>query len=309
MVSGQLPFPAEVPPPSAALAEHAGPRTQVLDDPLFQLPPHFRWRATFRLQLFTAPGVRPVAVATQVPEGGEGISLTNAAERCAAAVWQRHFPEDSEPPIWIAHLILSGGRDLEMVTFTADPDEHTLSDPQWLQISSADVDALVGQPVDLERGDDFVAAQPEPEPEPVYVAMPVILLPRPSPFREDGCMAAGVPWWRRLGRQLFPRRGGLTCCWYHGGDWRIVSQLAIRLVEQARAQGVTFEDTAGYVLDHPDVQSLTDWEREALFSLLVDTIRPYAWWPRREGYNNGQHRAQALIDAGVRRILVERLPD
>jgi hypothetical protein len=59
------------------------------------------------------------------------------------------------------------------------------------------------------------------------------------------------------------------------------------------------------VLDHPDAQSLGSWIRQALSSLLEDTIRPYAPWPLRNGYN-GQHRAQALIDAGVRRTLVER---
>jgi hypothetical protein len=39
-----------------------------------------------RVQLFTAPGHRPVAVVTQRAE--EGPSLTNWAERYAAAVWQ-----------------------------------------------------------------------------------------------------------------------------------------------------------------------------------------------------------------------------
>ena len=52
--------------------------------------------------------------------------------------------------------------------------------------------------------------------------------------------------------------------------------------------------------------SVSQWEREALYSLLTDTIRPHAPWPRREGYNNGQHRAQAMLDAGVRRALIER---
>jgi hypothetical protein len=42
---------------------------------------------------------------------------------------------------------------------------------------------------------------------------------------------------------------------------------------------------------------------------MLDTIRPDAPWPRREGYNNGQHRAQAVLDARVRRALIERIPD
>ncbi|MEV4715057.1 hypothetical protein [Micromonospora sp. NPDC049374] len=63
------------------------------------------------------------------------------------------------------------------------------------------------------------------------------------------------------------------------------------------------------MLNHPDAPGLAGWEHEALFSLMVDTIRPYAPWPSREGYNNGQHRAQALLDAGVRRVLIERVAD
>jgi len=59
--------------------------------------------------------------------------------------------------------------------------------------------------------------------------------------------------------------------------------------------------------DQPEpTLALTSWGAEALFSLLVDTIRPYGPWPFREGYNNGQRRAQALIDAGVRRTIIER---
>jgi hypothetical protein len=306
-VTDPAPGIADVPrQPPAALADHVGWRERVLDEHMYRLSPPGGGHVTFRLQLFTAAGLRPVAVATQMPLAGEGASLTNAAEDCVAAVWQQHFPDDPEPPIWVAHMIIDDLRDLMAVTFTADPAAGTLHAPRWRPVSSADVDALVGQPVDLERGSGFVAPEPEPEPEQVYAATPVVLLPRPRPFREHECMAAGVPWWRRLGRQLVPRRDGRGCCWYHRGDWHVVSRVAVRLADQARAAGVSFEDTAAYVMEHPDAQSLDAWEREALFSLLVDTIRLYAPWPLRKGYNNGQHRAQALIDAGVRRVLVER---
>ncbi|MBF9130016.1 hypothetical protein I0C86_13760 [Plantactinospora sp. S1510] len=300
---------ADVPLLPAQLADLAGVREQVLDEHMHRLPPKAGRRVTFRLQLFTAPGLRPVAIATQMPGAGEGASLTNAAKTCAASVWQQYFPDDPEPPIWVAHMIIDGLRNLVVVTFTADSAGHTLRAPQWRRVSPAAIDTLVGRPVDLERGDGFTPPEIEPDPESTWVAQPVILLPRPEPFREDGCMAAGVPWWRRLGRQLVPRRGGRDCCWYHGGDWHLVSRLAIRLAARARSAGVGFDDTPSYVLDHSDAQGLSEWEREALFSLMVDTIRPYAPWPRREGYNNGQHRAQALLDAGVRRVLIERGSD
>ncbi len=64
---------------------HAGPRTRSVDEHMFRVD-----RSSFRLQLFTAPGLRPVAVATQTV--GEGASLMNRAERFAEAIWQRHCP-------------------------------------------------------------------------------------------------------------------------------------------------------------------------------------------------------------------------
>jgi hypothetical protein len=300
---------ADVPPQHPALAAFAGARDRILDEHMYRpRPPYAGWQVTFRLQLFTAPGLRPVAIATQRPGEGDGGSLTNTAERCAGAVWEQFFPQAVQPPIWIAHMILGGWRELSMVTFTADPAEHTLSCPEWDILSPADVDALVGRPVDLERGSGFQPPQVKPEPESAWRAYPVVLLPRPTPFRQVGCMAAGVPWWRRLGRQVVPRLKARGCCWYHGGNWHLVNRLAIRLTAQAQAAGVSFDDTPSYVLRHPDVQSLTGWEAEALEALMVDTIRPYAPWPRREGYNNGNHRSQAMLDAGVRRVLIERVP-
>ncbi|GAB1646783.1 hypothetical protein [Krasilnikovia sp. MM14-A1259] len=294
-------------PPAAVLASLTGPRSRTLDEHMYQLPRGTGRRATFRLQLFTAAGLRPVAVATQIPGAGEGSSLTNVAEKCAATVWQQHFPDDLTPPIWIAHMIMDGHRDLTWVTFTEDPGAHTLHDPQWVHLDPADVDALVGEPVDLERGAGFVAPEPDPEPEQVYAIVPVVLLPRPHPFRKDACMPAGVRWWRRLSRQVVPLRSARDCCWYHGGDWHVVARLAERLFTQAHAAGLTFDDTMSYMLNHPGAHALPRWEREALHSLVLDTIRPYGPWPSRKGYNNGQHRAQALIEAGVRRILVERM--
>jgi hypothetical protein len=50
---------------------------------------------TFRLQLFTAPGTRPVAVATQGP--AEGGRLADWAGDYGAEVWRRHFPGSAEP--------------------------------------------------------------------------------------------------------------------------------------------------------------------------------------------------------------------
>lgn len=63
-----------------------------------------RHPATFRLQLFTAPRGRPVAVVIQW--AGEGVGLINEGERYAEAVWLRHCPAEPGPPVWIERLLL-----------------------------------------------------------------------------------------------------------------------------------------------------------------------------------------------------------
>ncbi|WP_055692570.1 hypothetical protein [Streptomyces prasinus] len=65
-----------------------------VDDQMFTTP---GLPGTFRLQLFTAPGARPVAVATQIASP-EGMSLMNVVERFAGAVWERHCPDQA--PVW-----------------------------------------------------------------------------------------------------------------------------------------------------------------------------------------------------------------
>ena len=73
---------ADVPSLPSALADLVGARERVLDEHMYRLPPGAKRRATFRLQLFMAPGLRPVAIATQMPGNGDGVPLTNAAETC-----------------------------------------------------------------------------------------------------------------------------------------------------------------------------------------------------------------------------------
>jgi hypothetical protein len=63
----------------------------MIDDHMFVVEQGGPYPATFRLQVFTAAGYRPVAVAAQPPR--EGPSLTNWAERYAEEVWRRHFPD------------------------------------------------------------------------------------------------------------------------------------------------------------------------------------------------------------------------
>jgi len=285
------------------VAQHAGARTRAIDDHRFVGKPGPPVDGTFRLQLYTAPGLRAVAIVTQTLR--EGLGLTNGAESYAAAVWRRHFPEDAEPPIWI-QLNQTGYRrpaHFRLVRLNvAGP--LTLGDPRWLGMNLAQVEQLVGGPVDTGRGSGFVPRPPDPEDEDgtyYYRTAWVASLPRPRPFREPGCMPVGTPLHWRLWRQLVLRRRLRGCCWYHGGNWHAVSRTAIRLVGQAQRENLSGNLLRTRVMHRAEAEGMDRWSLEALESLLE-----YGTWidVNSEGYVNGQHRAQALLDAGVRRTLV-----
>ncbi|MFE9637037.1 hypothetical protein [Streptomyces sp. NPDC006463] len=261
---------------------------------------------TFRLQLFTAPGARPVAVATQIG-GEEGKGLMNGAESYAGAVWERHCPDEDLPPVWVEwQLWPEGGSQtsrFRRVVF-ADADRYRPSGPRWTAITHEQLLDLVGAPVATDRGTGYVRRPVEPEPQLVFEEFAVTRLARPRPFREPQCMPVGVPWWRRWMRQVLPRRAGRTCCWYHGGDWHSVNAMARQVLRDSRAQSVGAEDVQGFAVAYAASVGATDWETEALASLFStwDAIQPDS----EAGYINGQHRSQAMLEAGVRRTVVLR---
>jgi hypothetical protein len=283
----------------AVLRQHAAPRERVVDDHMFTLDGRNFPMGTFRLQLFVAPGRRPVAVATQTV--GEGTSLMIGSEGYAAEIWERHFPDDAEPPIWIERQILSSGRFdyFQLVTFV-HTGRYTLTDPDWCPLSDDQLAELVGVAVDHGRGEGYVPPPSEPRKLRRYDTRWLILFPRPRPFRE-ACMKGRVPWRRRLGRQLIPHAAARDCCWYHGGDWHQVCKTATRLTRKARRQGIPGADITRFVQSQPEAQAMSQWDREALFSLFT---APIHLAENRRSYVNGQHRAQAMLDAGVRRTIV-----
>jgi hypothetical protein len=132
---------------------------------------------TFRLQLFTAPGTRPVAVATQTSD--EGGSLTNFAEEYAAEVWRRHLPQEMAPPVWIQLPLLgspSRPGHFTLVTFgQAHP--YELARPQWCPMSDVDIEQLAGGSVERDRGEGYQPRPGPPEEQPVYRVARVALLP------------------------------------------------------------------------------------------------------------------------------------
>lgn len=283
------------------LRQHAAPRERVVDDHMFIVPEAYVSRnlGSFRLQLFLASGRRPVAVATQTL--GEGMSLTNGAEEYAAAVWKQYCSGDAEPPIWIERQILpSGNFDFfRMVTYTCTSQYH-LIEPDWFPLTDDELAELVGAVVDRERGVGYVPPRPEPEERKYFRPAWLISFPAPRPFREM-CMAGGLPWWRRLRHQLMPRRRGLGCCWYHGGDWHHVCETAIHLVQQAERDRISSDQITAHCMGQPEADRMSRWERQALGSLFADPIH---LGERRSRCINGQHRAQAMLDAGVRRTIV-----
>jgi hypothetical protein len=292
------------------LAAHAAARERTADEHMFTVSSWSGHRmGTFRLQLFTAPGTRPVAVATQGP--AEGGRLANWAEDYAAEVWRRHFPGSAEPPVWITLQLLPGrqGRRpdrFDLVTFRAG-EPHELSSPQRFPMTDADVAALTGAPVSRDRGEGYQPWPREPDPEPVWRVAWTILLPRPEGMNR-GCITASPPWWRRLARQVIPRRTTRDCCYYHRVNWRQVSAAAIRVTRQARREGLAGDAFGDRVAVLAATQGLPAQEEEALSDLLADhsAIQPGPRFRLRAGYTNGRHRTTAMLDSGVRRTVIVR---
>ncbi|GGS29285.1 hypothetical protein Snoj_25580 [Streptomyces nojiriensis] len=278
-------------------------RQIVVDDHMFTasgLP------GTFRLQLFTAPGARPVAVATQIG-GQEGMGLMNGAESYAGAVWRRHCPDEDLPPVWVEWQLWPEGDSMASrfrhVVF-AGADRCRPSGPRWRTITHEQLQDLVGAPVATDRGAGYVPRPAEPEPQLVFEKFAVTRLARPRPFREPECMPTGVPWWRRWTRQLLPRRAARVCCWYHGGDWHRVNEMALQVLRDARAQVVEAEAMQEFSVKYAASAGATDWETTALATLFstCDAIQPDS----EGGYINGQHRSQAMLEAGVPSTVVLR---
>jgi hypothetical protein len=167
-----------------------------------------------------------------------------------------------------------------------------------------------------------------------YVIYPVALLPRlerdsfdyaETDRSNNRCMRRGMPLWERLGREVVRRRPG-DCCYYHSVDWRRVAAEARRI---AREVPLAAQLPSGWPEDdsdeaeqayehawqpHRDARHLAaacdlpEREREAVEELLGPET---AIWLNHSGsssldYQNGRHRAQALMSAGVRSVPVIR---
>lgn len=286
---------------SDLLTSQSGPRTRAIDEHNFTVPGTFI-PGTFRVQIFTGPGLRPVAVATQTDD--EGASLTNASWKYCAAVWRTLLPDQSAPPIWIQRMLLNwiDLPDYQLSVLNATGQGYRVTGTCGRPLTADQAVELVGAPIDPGRGERF-AALPEPPPTQIlsYRVAWVAALPRTSHRHDDLCMTAPDALGRRLLRQLIPRRTTLECCWYHQGDWHAVSALAIHLLGAARRASIDDAQFYAWAMDHPAAQGLTAWQTRALDTLLNPGISIHVG---KGGYSNGNHRARAMLDAGVRRTVV-----
>lgn len=286
------------------LASQSGPRTRVVDEHNFTVPGDFI-PGTFRVQIFTGSGLRPVAVATQTDN--EGNSLSNDSWRYCAAVWRTLLPEEREPPIWIKRMLLDwiDLPDYQISVLQATGDGYGVAGVCGTYLTAEQAAELVGARIDPGRGERFA---PLPEPPPThalrYRVAWVVALPRTTHRSDDRCMTARGVLGRRLLRQLVPRRTGRGCCRYHEGDWHAVSALAVKMLGAARRAGIEDMQLYAWAVERAGVQGLTEWQVSALKTLLSPAVSIHVG---KGSYTNGNHRTRAMLDAGVRRTVVTDL--
>jgi hypothetical protein len=123
----------------------------------------------------------------------------------------------------------------------------------------------------------------------------------------DGCMMPPLSWPRRLLRQAFPRRGLRDCCHHHRQDFRAIAAAVNAVRRQLRRRGLDGDDADELRFRLVQEARLSEGERSTALLLLDEDCGISIWRPhgeRRWTYQDGRHRARALMDAGVRRILV-----
>jgi hypothetical protein len=107
-------------------------------------------------------------------------------------------------------------------------------------------------------------------------------------------------------RRLIPRGAryrlgrALGCCWYHRCDWRAAQEGAIRLLREITTECPAFDEAsvAAAVVAEAGKEFQQGWTLEAIVSLFDNPIH-LENDPEEPLLDNGQHRLQAMLDAGV----------
>jgi hypothetical protein len=132
------------------------------------------------------------------------------------------------------------------------------------------------------------------------------------PFAEDqrwrdGCMMPPITWRQRVIRQLFPRRGVRDCCYHHRHDWHAIAEAVLAVASQMNLAEPDNDETDELIYKLLQGRGLTEDEQMVTTLLLLEGCGIEIWRPagrQRWTYQDGRHRARALMDAGVRRIVV-----
>jgi hypothetical protein len=125
-------------------------------------------------------------------------------------------------------------------------------------------------------------------------------------------MMPPITWHQRLVRQIFPRRNARDCCLYHRQNLHLVAAAVNTAYQQMNRLGLEGDDADDFIYQFLDNAGLTKAERMTAILLLDE--RCGIWVSRLPGerrwtYQDGRHRARALMDAGVRRILIRAEDD
>jgi hypothetical protein len=132
------------------------------------------------------------------------------------------------------------------------------------------------------------------------------------PFAEnqrwrDGCMMPPITWRQRLLRQIFPRRSVHDCCLYHRQDLHAIAAAVLTAYRQITRRGLEGDEADEFTFRLLQDTELTEDEQMTATLLLSEDCGIQIWRPpgeRRWTYQDGRHRARALMDAGVRRTLI-----
>lgn len=175
------------------------------------------------------------------------------------------------------------------------------------ELAVARVTNLAGDDPHLQRTVAHRLLHPEPDPgeELFYRVVWVAQLPNPHVLFRTSCMER-LTTGQRWARQVRPSRTPRSCCRYHDGDWHQAARLAVHLLRSIRRGAHATKETFERAEHLADQSDHPVWVREAALSLLdpADGIIV----SRLAGYDepfliNGQHRTQALVEAGVRRTV------
>ena len=156
-------------------------------------------------------------------------------------------------------------------------------------------------------------AEEEGRPEHGRKLVWVMRLPQiDPPFTEDqrwrdGCMMPPLTWRQRVLHQVFPRRGVRDCCYYHRQDFHAIAATVNEVYRRLRRNWLDGEEAEELTFRLLREASLSEDEHRTAMLLLDAICGIHLWRPsgqRRWTYQDGRHRARALMDAGVRRILV-----